>query len=110
MLGNPFQKLIEAQLGGLQANLQQAAQELECETVEASVGGGVVRVKMTGSGQLVELKIDPAIVTGDDVELLEDLLVAALRECQARANQLRRDKIMSATPLGAMGVDLPGIL
>ena len=110
MLGNPFQKLIESQLGSMQANLQQAVQDLENEVVEVSVGGGVVQVKMTGAGQLMEVKIDPSVVTADDVELLEDLVVSAVRECQARANQLRRDKIMAATPLGAMGIDLPGIL
>jgi nucleoid-associated protein EbfC len=109
MLGNPFQKLIESQVGAIQENLQKAMQELETATVESTVGGGVVSCKMTGGGQLLEVKIDPCVVNADDVELLEDLVATAVRDCQARAAQLKREKIMAATPLGAMGVQLPDV-
>lgn len=109
MLNNPLQKLIESQLGAIQANLQKALQELELAVVESSVGGGVVRCKMTGSGQLLELHIDPSVVNPDDVELLADLVTSAVRDCQARAAELRRQEIMGATPLGALGVELPDI-
>ena len=104
---NPFQKLIESQVGAIQDNVAKAMQELEISEVESSVGGGVVRCKMTGLGQLTELKIDPSVVTHDDVELLEDLVAAAVRDCAAKAAALKRERIMSATPLGAMGVELP---
>jgi len=68
---NPFQKLIESQVGAIQENVQKAMAELEVSEVESSVGGGVVRVKMTGVGVLTEIKIDPSVVNADDVELLE---------------------------------------
>ena len=106
---NPFQKFIENQVGAIQENLQKAVQELETATVESNVGGGVVHCKMTGAGQLLEIKIDPTVVTADDVELLEDLVTSAIRDCQAKAAALKREKIMGATPLGALGMDLPDI-
>lgn len=107
MLGNPFQKLIQSQVGAIQENIGKAMQELEVSEVESSVGGGVVRCKMTGTGQVTEVKIDPSVVNPDDVELLEDLVTAAVRDCAAKAAALKREKIMAATPLGAMGVELP---
>jgi hypothetical protein len=109
MLSNPFQKLIENQVGALQENLQKAIAELEMATVESSVGGGVVKCTMTGTGQVVEIKIDPSVVSADDVELLEDLVASAVRDCQARAAQLKREKITAATPLAGMGMQLPDI-
>jgi DNA-binding protein YbaB len=49
------------------------------------------------------------VVTADDVELLEDLVASAVRDCQARASELKREKVMGATPLGALGLDLPDV-
>lgn len=109
MLSNPFQKLIESQVGAMQENLQKAMQELESTTVEASVGGGVVKCVMTGTGQLLEISIDRAVVNADDVELLEDLVASAVRDCLARAAALKREKVMAATPLGQLGVELPDV-
>ena len=109
MLSNPFQKLIESQVGALQENLQKAMQELEAATVESSVGGGVVKCVMTGNGQLLALKIAPEVVNPEDVELLEDLVTTAVRDCQARAQQLKREKLLAATPLAALGMELPDV-
>ena len=106
---NPFQKLIESQLGTIQQDLQRAMQELETTTVESSVGGGVVKCRMTGSGQLLEIKIDPAVVNPDDTELLEDLVVSAVRDCLGRAVAMKREKVVAATPLAGLGVELPDI-
>lgn len=107
MLMNPFQKLIESQVGAIQENVQKAMVELEVLEVESSVGGGAVRCKMSGTGQLTEIKIDAGVVNPEDVELLEDLVAAAVRDCQAKAGALKREKILGATPLGALGVELP---
>ncbi len=104
---NPLQKFIEAQVGNIQADLQKALQELETEQVESSVGGGAVRCTMTGIGQLLDIKIEPSVVDPADTELLEDLVTAAVRDCLARCAELKREKIMSSTPLGAMGLQLP---
>lgn len=109
MLTNPIQKLIESQVGAIQENIQKAIQDLELATVESSVGGGVVRCSMTGVGTLTEIKIDPSVVNPEDIELLEDLVTAAVRDCQAKAAALKRERLVSATPLGSMGVDLPDV-
>lgn len=109
MLTNPLQKFIESQVGAMQENVAKAMAELEIATVESSVGGGVVRCQMTGSGQLLEIKIDPSVVKSDDVELLEDLVTAAVRDCAAKAQGLKKEKLMAATPLGALGVDVPDV-
>ena len=106
---NPFQKFIESQVGAIQQDLQKAMQDLETERVESSVGGGVVKCTMTGSGQLLEVKIDPSVVNPEDIELLEDLVAAAVRDCTVRALALRRERIIAATPLASMGVELPDI-
>jgi len=109
MMTNPFQKLIQAQVNAIQENVAKAFQELEAAVVESSVGGGAVRCQMTGTGQLLEIKIDPRVVDSEDVELLEDLITAAIRDCQAKANALKREKILAATPLGALGIELPDV-
>lgn len=109
MLTNPLQKFIESQVGAMQENVAKAMTELENATVESSVGGGVVRCEMTGSGQLLEIKIDPSVVNADDIELLEDLVTAAVRDCAAKAQSLKKEKLMAATPLGALGMDLPDV-
>jgi hypothetical protein len=109
MLTNPLQKFIESQVGAMQENMQKAMAELEIATVDSSVGGGAVRCQMSGTGQLIEIKIDPSVINADDVELLEDLILAAVRDCTAKCQALKREKIMSATPLGALGMDLPDV-
>ena len=106
---NPFQKLIESQLGGMQEKLQLAMEELANTTVEASAGGGVVTAKANGNGELVEIIIDPSVVNVEDVELLQDLVTAAVREVMAKAMVLKREKIMGATPLAQLGIEMPDV-
>lgn len=106
---NPFQKLIESQLGGMQEKLQLAMAELANTTVEASAGGGVVTASANGNGELVEIIIDPSVVNAEDVELLQDLVTAAVREVMAKAMVLKREKIMGATPLAQLGIEMPDV-
>lgn len=106
---NPFQKLIESQLGGMQEKLQLAMAELANTTVEASAGGGVVTARANGNGELVEIIIDPSVVNAEDVELLQDLVTAAVREVMAKAMLLKREKIMGATPLAQLGIEMPDV-
>ncbi len=106
---NPFQKLIESQLGGMQEKLQLAMEELANTTVEASAGGGVVTARANGNGELVEIIIDPSVVNAEDVELLQDLVTAAVREVMAKAMVLKREKIMGATPLAQLGIEMPDV-
>ena len=89
----------------MQAQMQQAQEELAHETVEASAGGGMVTVKATGAGDLVEIKIDPKAIDPDDPELLQDLVLAAVNEALRSAQALAQSKLGGS--LGSLG--LPGL-
>jgi len=83
---------------------QQEAQEaLKSETVEASAGGGMVKVVMSGDLRLQDLAIDPDAVDPEDVEMLQDLVVAAVNEALRAAQELQESKL--AGPGGAAGFD-----
>lgn len=95
----------------MQANMARVQAELAETTVEATVGGGAVRVVMTGTQELREILIDPATVDPDDVEILQDLVFAAVTDALAQSKQLAADKMAAVT--GGMGVPglggLPGL-
>jgi len=106
---NPFQKLIEGQLGNMQEKMQLAMEELSNTVLEASSGGGVVTAKANGNGELIEIIIDPTVVDPEDVEILQDLVTAAVREVLTQAMALKREKITAATPLAQLGIDMPDV-
>ena len=89
----------------MQAQMEQAQEELAHETVEASAGGGMVTVKATGAGDLVEIKIDSKAIDPDDPELLQDLVLAAVNEALRSAQALAQTKLGGS--LGSLG--LPGL-
>jgi len=100
---NPMDMLKQVQQ--MQASMQAAHDALAHETVEASVGGGVVRATMTGEGELRAVSIDASVVDPDDVETLEDLVVAAVVEATRMAHELQSQRLGAATG----GIDLGGI-
>jgi nucleoid-associated protein EbfC len=85
--------------------MAKAQEELASETVEATAGGGLVTVRASGSGDILSISIDQKAVDPDDVELLEDLVLAAVNEALRSAQSLAQSK------LGAMtgGLGLPGL-
>src|SRR5688500_20357631 len=86
-----FQQLF--QLGQqVQARLTQLQSELGNRTVTCSSGGGMVKVTADGRGRLREIKIDRTVVDPDDIEMLEDLILAAVNEAHQRAQQLYEDR------------------
>lgn len=92
----------------MQANMARVQQELRESTVEATVGGGAVRVVMTGAQELREVVIDPAIVDPEDVELLQDLVFAAMTDALSQSKKLAEEKMAAVT--GGMGLPgLPGL-
>jgi len=100
------------QVQQMQAEMAKAQEELKNETVEATAGGGTVKVVMTGELQVTEVKIDPAAVDPDDVELLQDLVLAAFNEATRSAQELQQRKLGAATGgLGDLGggLGLPGL-
>ncbi len=106
---NPIQAMLESQVTKFQESLAGAMEELQQSEITGSAGGGAVRARMTGDGKLLDVEIAAEVVDPQDVELLQDLVCAALRDALAKTAELKREKIMSATPLGAMGIDVPDI-
>jgi len=94
------------QMQRMQADMAVAQEALAAETVEASVGGGMVTASATGSGQLLRISISPEVVDPEDVEMLEDLVVAAVTEALRAAQELQTQKMGAVTgglDLGALG-------
>jgi DNA-binding YbaB/EbfC family protein len=92
------------QVQQMQAEMAKAQEELKSATVEASAGGGMVTVKMSGELELLELKIDPRAVDPEDVELLQDMVQAAVNEAIRSAQELAASKMGQATGgLGGLG-------
>ena len=89
--------------------LQQAQERLQAEIaqilVEASAGGGVVKVEMDGQKQLKSLKIDPEVVNRDDVEMLQDLVLSAVNEAARKVEASIQEKVGGLTG----GMKLPGM-
>ena len=93
----------------LQGMMQQAKQmqedlqrEMQQIRVQASVGGGIVSVSMNGAKELVDLKIDPETVKNGDVEMLQDLIIAAVNEASRKADEAMKGKLGSQ--LGGLGL------
>jgi DNA-binding YbaB/EbfC family protein len=101
------------QVQRLQQEMVAAQEQLKDEVVEASAGGGMVTVKMTGAQELKEVTIDPAAVDPQDVEILGDMVVAAVNEALRMAQNLAASKLGGASgglDLGDLGgLGLPGL-
>jgi nucleoid-associated protein EbfC len=96
------------QVQQMQAEMAKAQDELKNETVEASAGGGMVTVKVSGELEVLELRIDPGAVDPEDVELLQDMVQAATNEAIRSAQELAASKLGAATG-GLGGLGLPGL-
>ena len=89
----------------LQAKLAKAQQELADITVEATSGGGAVKVTITGQQQVQSVKISPEAINPDDVELLEDLVLTAVNEAIAKSQELAAKRLGKVTG----GLNIPGL-
>jgi DNA-binding YbaB/EbfC family protein len=89
----------------LQAQMEALQAEVATKTVEATAGGGMVTVQANGKGELVSIKIEPDVVDPADVQMLEDLVVAACNEA------LRKSKDMVQAEMGKLtaGLKIPGL-
>ncbi|MEM6712719.1 MAG: YbaB/EbfC family nucleoid-associated protein [Pseudomonadota bacterium] len=99
------------QAKSLQDKMQTMQDEVASATVEGSSGGGMVTVTLTGKGDLTGLKIEPSLLVPDDVEVLEDLLIAAHTDAKSKADQMMAEKTQEmASGLGLPpGMKLPGM-
>jgi DNA-binding YbaB/EbfC family protein len=93
----------------MQAEMAKAQEQLKDETVEASAGGGMVKVTMTGDMQLREITIAPEAIDPEDPELLQDMVTAAVSEALRSAQELAASKMGGIAGLGGPGGGLPGL-
>jgi nucleoid-associated protein EbfC len=91
----------------MQAEMVKAQEQLKDETVEASAGGGMVKVTMTGDLQLREIKVSPEAIDPEDPELLQDMVTAAVNEALRSAQELAANKMGGIT--GGLGGGIPGL-
>jgi len=102
-----FEKLM-AQAQQMQEQMAKAQEELAGETVEASAGGGMVKVKATGGLEITEITISPEAIDPNEPELLADTVLAAVNEALRSAQQLVEAKLGGAMG-GMQGLGLPGL-
>ncbi|UCG64109.1 MAG: YbaB/EbfC family nucleoid-associated protein [Deltaproteobacteria bacterium] len=100
-MGNLLKKAQE-----LQEKMAKLQEELGEKTVEASAGGGMVTVVANGKQEIVSIKIDSEVVDPDDVEMLEDLVLAAVNDALHQAKQMVSEEMTQLTG----GVKIPGII
>ena len=93
------------QVQKMQADMAAAQDELANETVEGSAGGGKVKAVVTGTGELRSISISPDVVDPDDIEMLEDLVVAAVSEGLRMANEKQQERMGGAVG----GLDMGGL-
>ncbi len=90
----------------MQAKMAQVQEDLKNETVESSVGGGTVKVVITGDLEIRSITIDPAAVDPEDVDLLQDMVAAAVNEAIRSAQELASQKMSAVTG----GMNIPGLM
>ena len=87
-------------------DVQRTQEELAAARFEAASGGGMVKAVASGTGEILEIKIDPQVIDPEDAEMLEDLVITAVREALAAAKQMEVERMQAATG----GLNLPGML
>jgi len=89
----------------MQAELAKTQEELSNRVVEASSGGGMVTIAISGNYEVKKLKIDPDVVDRDDVEMLEDLIIAAFNEAKEKISEQSENEMSKLTG----GINIPGL-
>ena len=93
------------QVQKMQARMMELQEELNAKEIEGSAGGGMVKAIVTGKGDLKVVKIDPQVIKDGDIEMLEDLIVAAITQAQESAAKLNQDTMSELTG----GMNIPGL-
>ncbi|MEJ5185769.1 MAG: YbaB/EbfC family nucleoid-associated protein [Candidatus Geothermincolales bacterium] len=100
-----LQKMIK-QAQKLQKQMLEAQEALAQERVEGTAGGGMVKVVADGQQNVLEIKIDPQVVDPEDVEMLEDLVLAAVTEALRKSRELAEERLGAFTK----GLKIPGLM
>jgi DNA-binding YbaB/EbfC family protein len=90
----------------MQAKMAQVQEELASKTVEATAGGGMVKVEMNGAQELVSIKIEKEVINPDDIEMLETLIQAAVNEATRKSREMMQEEISKITG----GLNIPGLM
>ena len=90
----------------MQARLAKIQEELETATVEATAGGGVVKAIVTGKLKIQSIEISPEVVNPEDVDMLQDLVTAAINEAIEKAQELASSRMSAITG----GIKIPGLM
>ena len=99
-----IQKMMK-DLQKVQGRMSQVQAELEASTFSAEAGGGAVKIAMNGKGEVQSIKLSKEAVDPDDIEALEDLLMAAFREAKAKIDQASQERMGGLTK----GLGIPGL-
>jgi len=93
------------QVQKMQAKMEEVQKELENKRVEGTSGGGMVKVVANGKQEILEIKIDPEVVNKEDVEMLEDLVLAAVNQAREKSVEIQNDEMAKLTG----GLKIPGM-
>jgi DNA-binding YbaB/EbfC family protein len=93
------------QVQQMQAKMAEMQAELESAEIVASAGGGMVKVVVNGKNEIKSITIDPEVVNRDDVEMLQDLIVAALNQAREKSQEMQQQQMSGLTG----GLSLPGL-
>lgn len=91
----------------MQKKMEEAQEEVAAMELEASAGGGMVTVKVNGKQELLSIAIEKDVVNPDDIDMLQDLIVAAVNEGMKKAQNAMQEKMQGIT--GGLGINLPGM-
>jgi nucleoid-associated protein EbfC len=107
MSKNPFGNMgnIMKQAQAMQEQLSKIQEQAAQKTVEGTAGGGMVTATVNGAMQVVAVKIDPEVLKSGDVDMLQDVIVAAMGEAQRKAREMMADEMKSVTG----GLRIPGM-
>jgi DNA-binding YbaB/EbfC family protein len=104
--GGSMRQMME-QAQRMMEEAQRFEEEMDALQVQATAGGGVVKATVNGKGMLMALKIDPDVIDPTDPEMLQDLIVSAVREAQTQAENIRAERMSQLT--GGLGLDKLGL-
>ncbi|MBR2779048.1 MAG: YbaB/EbfC family nucleoid-associated protein [Firmicutes bacterium] len=102
--GNMQQQM--QQIQSMQLMMEKAQEEIEAKVVEASAGGGAVSVKVSGKKELLEVNLKPEVVDPDDIEMLQDLIIAAVNEGLRQISEISEAEMSKVTG----GINIPGMM
>jgi DNA-binding YbaB/EbfC family protein len=93
------------QVQKMQAKMAEMQAELEAAEVEASAGGGMVKVVANGKNEIISITIDPEVIDKDDVDMLQDLIVAAVNQSREKVQEMQSEQMSDITG----GLNIPGL-